>query len=146
MRLRDHMNAFLRTNREGGYLCDKRLVLSEIGQIIETIDVVLRRTKDIQILNDFLLSESGMILLDSVCMKLIAIGESVKKLDRLTNKDLLKNYPSVDWKGVMAMRDIIVHHYFEIDAEIVFQTIHDDLPLLRDVLLQVQGDVELSRM
>ena len=69
-------------------MCDKRLVLSEIGQIIETIDVVLRRTKDIQILNDFLLSESGMILLDSVCMKLIAIGESVKKLDRLTNKDL----------------------------------------------------------
>ena len=127
-------------------MCDKRLVLSEIGQIIETIDVVLRRTKDVQILNDFLLSESGMILLDSVCMKLIAIGESVKKLDRLTNKDLLKNYPSVDWKGVMAMRDIIVHHYFEIDAEIVFQTIHDDLPLLRDVLRQVQGDVELSRM
>ena len=127
-------------------MCDKRLVLSEIGQIIETIDVVLRRTKDVQILNDFLLSESGMILLDSVCMKLIAIGESVKKLDRLTNTDLLKNYPSVDWKGVMAMRDIIVHHYFEIDAEIVFQTIHDDLPLLRDVLLQVQGDVELSRM
>ena len=72
-------------------MCDKRLVLSEIGQIIETIDVVLRRTKDVQILNDFLLSESGMILLDSVCMKLIAIGESVKKLDRLTNKDLLKN-------------------------------------------------------
>ena len=61
-------------------MCDKRLVLSEIGQIIETIDVVLRRTKDVQILNDFLLSESGMILLDSVCMKLIAIGESVKKL------------------------------------------------------------------
>ena len=52
-------------------MCDKRLVLSEIGQIIETIDVVLRRTKDVQILNDFLLSESGMILLDSVCMKLI---------------------------------------------------------------------------
>ena len=39
-------------------MCDKRLVLSEIGQIIETIDVVLRRTKDVQILNDFLLSES----------------------------------------------------------------------------------------
>ena len=70
-------------------MCDKRLVLSEIGQIIETIDVVLRRTKDVQILNDFLLSESGMILLDSVCMKLIAIGESVKILDRLTYKDLL---------------------------------------------------------
>ena len=70
----------------------------------------------------------------------------MKKLDRLTNKDLLKNYPFRGLKGVMAMRDIIVHHYFEIDAEIVFQTIHDDLPLLRDVLLQVQGDVELSRM
>lgn len=57
-----------------------------------------------------LLSESGMILLDSVCMKLIAIGKC-KKLDRLTNKDLLK-ITSVIGKGVMAMRDIIVHHYF----------------------------------
>lgn len=40
-------------------MCDKRLVLSEIGQIIETIDVVLRRTKDVQILNDFCFRNLG---------------------------------------------------------------------------------------
>ena len=32
-------------------------------------------------------------------MKLIAIGESLKNIDKVTNKELLKNYPQVDWEG-----------------------------------------------
>ena len=45
--------------------------------------------------------------LDAACMVLIAIGESVKTLDKLTEKELLPIYPSIDWKGVMGVRDII---------------------------------------
>ena len=58
--------------------------------------------------------------LDSICMMLIAIGESTKNIDKITNKDLLKNYPEIDWKGVKGLRDIIAHHYFDIDAEEIF--------------------------
>ena len=63
----------------------------------------------------------GMEKLDSLCMQLIAIGESLKNIDKISNKELLINYPQVDWKGVKGMRDIISHHYFDIDAgEIYF--------------------------
>lgn len=49
-------------------------------------------------------------------MLLIAIGEGVKGVDKLTDKKLLSFYPEMDWKGVMGMRDIIAHHYFDLDA------------------------------
>ena len=57
-----------------------------------------------------------MLRLDAICMNLIALGETVKGLDKLTDGQLLKNYPDVYWKGVMGMRDKISHHYFEIDT------------------------------
>ncbi|MCU0285052.1 MAG: DUF86 domain-containing protein [Acidobacteria bacterium] len=35
-------------------------------------------------------------------------------------KSLLNKYPEIDWKKVMGMRDMITHHYFDLDAEVVF--------------------------
>ena len=32
-------------------------------------------------------------------MQLIAIGESLKNIDKITNKELLEKYPQIDWKG-----------------------------------------------
>lgn len=45
--------------------------------------------------------------LESTCMLLIAIGESIKGIDKITSKELLPQYPEVDWKGAMGIRDII---------------------------------------
>ena len=41
----------------------------------------------------------------------------------------------------MAMRDIIVHHYFEVDVDVVFQTVMEDLPVLRQVLEKMRHDM-----
>ena len=90
----------------------------------------MKRTSHIRTVDDFYINEVGMILLDSVCMKLVAVGESVKNLDKITNKDLLKNYPEINWKDIMGMRDIIVHHYFDIDANIVIATLRNEIPQL----------------
>jgi uncharacterized protein with HEPN domain len=38
--------------------------------------------------------------LDAICMQLIAIGESLKHLDKITHKSLLPNYPRIEWKKV----------------------------------------------
>jgi len=59
-------------------------------------------------------------------MMLIAIGESLKHLDKITDGKLLSMYPEVDWKGAKGARDIISHHYFDLNAEAVF----DDIPAL----------------
>ena len=69
--------------------------------------------------------------LDAACMVLIAIGESVKTLDKLTEKKLLPTYPSIEWKGVMGVRDVIAHHYFEVDPDAVFDIISNDIEPLK---------------
>ena len=69
-----------------------------------------------------------MILLDSVCMKLVAVGEAIKNLDKITNKELLLKYPAVNWKDIKGMRDIIVHHYFDIDASVILYSLQKEVP------------------
>lgn len=67
-------------------------------------------------------------------MVIIAIGESVKTLDKLTEKKLLSTYPSIDWKKVMGARNVITHHYFEVDADEVFSIVKNDLASLKDAM------------
>jgi len=49
----------------------------------------------------------GMEKLDAICMLLIAVGESLKRVDKVVNKTLLHGCPDDDWKGAKGMRDII---------------------------------------
>ena len=63
-------------------------------------------------------------------MKLSAIGESVKNLDKITEHKLLSGYPEIPWKDVMGIRDFIAHHYFEVDADVIFNICKKDIPVL----------------
>jgi len=110
--------------------------------IDENLKTIQKRTEEIQSPEEFSFSETGMILLDSVCMKLVAIGESIKNLDKITNKELLCHYPQIHWKQAMGMRDIIVHHYFDVDAEQIFKTLKEDIPLLVSILAEIKNDLE----
>lgn len=67
-------------------------------------------------------------------MVIIALGEAVKTLDKLTEKKLLPTYPSIDWKKVMGARDIMAHHYFDVDAEEAFSIIKNDLDPLKKAI------------
>ena len=111
---------------------DKVAIVYEILKNIDTaISRLEERTKNISSVDDFLLSPSGMEKLDAACMVLLAIGESVKTLDKHTNRQLLPTYPIIDWKGVMGIRDIIAHHYFEVDPDAVYNIIKNDIAPLK---------------
>ena len=92
------------------------IALDILADILSAIERLEERTRDIHSTDDFLSSTSGMVLLDATCMLLIAIGESLKNLDKVTNGELLPTYPSIPWKNVKGLRDIIAHHYFDVDA------------------------------
>ena len=63
-------------------------------------------------------------------MFLIAIGESLNNLDKVTEGRLLPTYPSVPWKQVKGMRDIISHYYFDVDlAQILWIVTNEITPL-----------------
>ena len=70
---------------------DKKLILEILEQIYDSARTVLKRFEPIKSVNDFTDSETGMEKLDAICMQLIAIGEVLKNLDKITNNSLLPN-------------------------------------------------------
>lgn len=70
----------------------KSIALDILEDILSAIDRLEDRTKDVQTTDDFLSSSSGMVLLDATCMLLIAIGESLKNLDKNTDGKLICRY------------------------------------------------------
>jgi len=121
---------------------DKILAFDLVTLIEDNLNTVIQRTRSVTSSDDFTSSEAGMILLDSVCMKLVAVGESIKNLNKVSNKELLQKYPQIQWKQAMGMRDIIVHHYFDVDAEQIFNTLREDIPLLLNVLATIKSDLK----
>lgn len=108
----------------------KSLALDILYDIQSAIDRLQKRTERIHDVDDFLGSSEGMILLDATCMLLIAIGESLKNLDKVTEGKLLLTYPSIPWKQVKGMRDIISHHYFDVDpAQVLWIVTNEINPL-----------------
>lgn len=85
----------------------KSIARDILEDILSAIERLEERTKDVHSIDDFLNSSEGMILLDATCMLLIAIGESLKSLDKTTEGQLLPMYPSIPWKNVKGMRDIL---------------------------------------
>jgi uncharacterized protein with HEPN domain len=121
---------------------DKKLILEILEQIYESAQKILRRFEPIKSVNDFTDSEAGMEKLDAICMQLIAIGEALKNLDKITNDSLLPNYPQIDWKKVKGMRDIISHHYFDIDAEAIYTVCADHIKVFSQVIDKIGHDVK----
>ena len=111
-----------------------QIIWHTLSKIELAISRLQERTAAIKTVDDFLLSPSGMEKLDAACMVLIAIGESVKNLDKLTEGTLLPTYPAIPWKRVMGMRDVIAHHYFDVDAEVVFGVITKEIAPLKTAI------------
>ena len=141
IRLRDRMNQLLRKRIERESMFDTELALDTLSQIKDTLSMIMARTSHIHKVDDFYMNESGMILLDSVCMKLVAVGEAIKNLDKITNKELLLKYPAVNWKDIKGMRDIIVHHYFDIDASVILYSLQKEVPDLYSTICVMLRDL-----
>ena len=116
-------------------------ILADIWSAIEKLE---ERTKSIHSVDDFLSSTSGMVLLDATCMLLIAIGESLKNLDKVTNGELLPTYPSIPWKNVKGLRDIIAHHYFDVDAAQILWIIKNEISPLKEAIRFFINDLSKS--
>jgi uncharacterized protein with HEPN domain len=66
---------------------------------------------------------------DAVIRSIEVIGEAANKV-RSADPDFAARHPQVPWALMYGMRNRIVHDYFEIDLEVVWQTVHSDLPEL----------------
>ena len=95
-------------------------IISTLENILLSIRLIQDRFSLIATSDDFLDNEIGLEHLDSISMRLIAIGEGFKNIDKLTEHKLLQTYEDIEWKGIKGIRDKLSHHYFDIDSEIIF--------------------------
>ncbi|HIP13481.1 MAG TPA: DUF86 domain-containing protein [Sulfurospirillum arcachonense] len=110
------------------------VLLEALKQISISAKRILKRFEQVDSVDYFLDSEDGLEKMDALCMQLIAIGESLKNVDKLTEKKLLAKYPDINWRAAKGIRDIITHHYFDLDAESIYDVCENNIePLLKTI-------------
>ncbi len=76
--------------------------------------------------------------LRAVLYSLAVIGEAVASvIDDLKMAD-----PMTPWEQIRGMRNAVIHEYFQVDLEIVWQTTQADLPVLKTALQRVLDSLE----
>jgi uncharacterized protein with HEPN domain len=121
---------------------DKELILEVLEQIQTASQTILDRFKPVKTVSDFTSSPAGMEKLDSICMLLIVVGETLKKLDKITDGTLLPNYPQIDWKKAKGLRDIISHQYFDVNAEAIFDVCKTKIQPLANTITKIIKDLK----
>ena len=123
---------------------DESLALDIAQNMLDSVNKIIKRATNIKSPDDFLKDDDSMIILDSICMQLIAIGQGVKDLDKVTNKKLLIKYPNIPWRNIAGIRDVLSHNYFNLNAETVFGILDEDIINLKNTLEVIIEDLKNS--
>lgn len=113
---------------------DTATLIERLGDVLEALERIPRRFAGIASAEAFEQSEAGRDRLDAICMSLVAVGEALRQIDGKTEGRLLARYPEVEWRGVIGVRNVIAHGYFDIDVEQVFDICQKDIPALIETL------------
>ena len=109
-------------------------IKSTFEQINTAISQLQEWNAEVSSAEDYYMSSTGMQKLAASCMLIEAIGEGIKKIDNMTQGQLLPKRPEIPWKDVMGIRNHIAHGYFDIDGYLVFSTIKNDLTALQEAV------------
>ncbi len=121
---------------------DKATTLELLDFIIQSIKLIKRRFKSVQTSDDFLDSDNGLDKLDAISMRLQSIGEALKNLDKRERKLLLEVAERKYWSQIIRTREILTHHYIDIDAETVYMICDEKLEELEEKIDKLYEIVE----
>ena len=99
-----------------------------------TISLIKKRFTQIDSYDDFLTNDEGLMRLDSISMRLQAIGEAIKNISKRDEEILLRFANKEYWSNIIKTREILSHHYIDIDPEIVFEICNHELTKLKNLI------------
>jgi uncharacterized protein with HEPN domain len=121
---------------------DKATTAELIVFILESLRLINRRFNDINSSDDFLDSDEGLDKLDAISMRLQSIGEALKNLDKRQKELLLQVADKEYWRKIIRTREILTHHYIDIDAETIYMICDEKLEELEQKILKLQEYVK----
>ncbi len=74
----------------------------------------------------------------AIVREIEVIGEAVKNI----SDNLKENYSSVPWKEIVGTRDKMIHHYFGVDLDIIWNIVKKDLPKLKLSMEKIERELE----
>ncbi|MBI2918409.1 MAG: DUF86 domain-containing protein [Chloroflexi bacterium] len=74
----------------------------------------------------------------AVVRALEIIGEAARNIP----VEMRRRHSDVPWSKMVSMRNIVIHGYFGVDSEVIWKTVHEDLPPLRAALARILADLE----
>ena len=123
----------------------KQTIIESLEWMIEKSQTVMERNQMIASADEFLRSPSRMEKFDAACMLIQVIGETAKRIDEQTSRQLFSTYPEIYWRGVFGCRNIISHEYGNVDPEQIFIIIKKHLPLMVDCIHRIVADIHSGR-
>lgn len=111
---------------------DPRLIVDYVADIIDSIADIKEFTVNL----DFFHFQEDKKTVYAVIRCLEIIGEAVKKIP----ENVREQYPHIPWQAISGMRDKLIHDYFGVDVELVWDTVQGEL----DELKEVSEDIRTS--
>jgi len=76
----------------------------------------------------------------AVLYSITVMGEATKRL----STELRSQNPQIPWKAIAGMRDKVIHQYFGVNLQVLWDTVQQDLPTLQPVIAQMLNDLSNS--
>ncbi len=107
-----------------------------LENVAETISQLIDWNYNVSSTDFYYASQNGMQLLAANCTLITAIGEGINRVQRILPGFLTSYFPDTQWRAIIGMRNHIAHGYFEVDAEIIFDVVKNDIPQLQTTIQQ----------
>lgn len=110
---------------------DPKLYLLDILKSIESIEKFIEN-------NDYESLKNDDLRLSAILRKLEIIGEAAKNIP----ENIKQKYPNITWKDISGMRDRLIHFYFGVKFDLIWETIKKDLPFLKEQIKIILKELE----